>query len=65
MQSGLKMEQVVPDPKELRILDCTTQPWDSAARGLMFDIENHSDYPVRVSGMQVRIAFPLPRNSLF
>jgi hypothetical protein len=51
---GISMKNVVPDPDEIKVLDCTKEPWESARRGIMFDIENHSDYPVRIKRFWVR-----------
>jgi len=51
---GISMKNVVPDPDEIKVLDCTKEPWESARRGIMFDIENHSDYPVRIKRFWVK-----------
>lgn len=51
---GLNIGQFIPDPDELKSLDCSKKPWESATRGLMFDIENCSEYPVVITGMEAR-----------
>ena len=50
---GISMQNVLVDPDEIRVLDCTKESWESATRGLMFDVENHSDYPVLIKGFWV------------
>uniref|UniRef100_A0A6U2BGX5 C2 domain-containing protein n=1 Tax=Hemiselmis andersenii TaxID=464988 RepID=A0A6U2BGX5_HEMAN len=47
---ALNMANAVGDPEEVRVLDCSRHNWDSAVRGLMFDLENHSEYPILVRG---------------
>ena len=32
-----------------RSLDCTSAPWESSARGIMFDIDNKSNRPIRIT----------------
>ena len=34
---------------KVRMLDCTAEPWESSARGLMFDVDNKSDLPVIIT----------------
>lgn len=53
---GIRMHNVVPDADDTKVLDCTKEPWEAARRGIMFDIENHSDYPVRIKRFWVRIS---------
>ena len=43
---------LVGDSDEVRALDCGAAGWDSSARGLMFDVDNASDYSVLITGLQ-------------
>ena len=45
---GVNVESLVGDSEEIRTL--ITPNWESAVRGLMFDIENHSKFPVVITG---------------
>ena len=40
--------QIGKDPNE-RTLDCMSAPWESSARGLMFDIDNKSSRPILIT----------------
>lgn len=48
----LSMHALVGDDEEVRVLDLSDPPWESAVRGLMFDINNTSPHPVMITGMQ-------------
>lgn len=54
LDAGFNLNSMVGDAEEIRILDCTNPPWDNAVRGIMFDIENHSKYPILITGLQAQ-----------
>lgn len=49
---GVNIDSLVGDSEEIRTL--VTPNWETAARGLMFDIENHSKYPVVVTRLEAQ-----------
>mmetsp|Transcript_48796 Transcript_48796/g.153152 ORF Transcript_48796/g.153152 Transcript_48796/m.153152 type:complete len:519 (+) Transcript_48796:643-2199(+) len=38
---------------EKRILDCSNKQWESSVRGLMFEVENRSEYPAMITGLHI------------
>lgn len=51
---GVNVESLVGDSAEIRTL--VTPKWESGVRGLMFDIENHSKYPVVITDFEASSA---------
>ena len=49
---GVNIQSLVGDSEEIRTL--ATPNWESSVRGLMFDIENHSNYPVVITGFEAQ-----------
>jgi len=49
---GINVDSLVGDPEEIRTL--VTPNWEHAARGLMFDIENHSKFPVVITSFDAQ-----------
>jgi len=48
--SKFNAQSILGDSSEIRTLDCTASPWESSARGLMFDIDNKSPFPIMITG---------------
>jgi len=47
---GVDVDSLVGDSEEIRTL--VTPKWEHGVRGLMFDIENHSKFPIVITGFE-------------